>query len=79
MTSMPDPLPSLLMMPALVLAALEVLVEPVLALLELELELLEVLVVPLDPVVVADDVTEETMFFLYLSGIDRKMDNLSRT
>ena len=76
---MPDPLPSLLMMPALVLAALEVLVEPVLALLELELELLEVLVVPLDPVVVADDVTEETMFFLYLSGIDRKMDNLSRT
>ena len=77
MTSMPDPLPSLLMMPALVLAALEVLVEPVLALLELELELLEVLVVPLDPVVVADDVTEETMFFLYLSGIDRKMDNLS--
>ena len=58
-TSIPEPLPSLLIIPALVLAALVVLV-----VLVLELDP-EVLVVAVDPVVdVEDDVTEVTIFLL---------------
>ena len=58
-TSMPEPLPSLLIIPALVLAALVVLVELVLVLDP------EVLVVALDPVVVVEeDDTEVTMILL---------------
>jgi hypothetical protein len=54
---MPEPLPSLLIIPALVLAALVVLVELVLD--------PEVLVVAVDPVVdVEDDDTEVTILFL---------------
>jgi hypothetical protein len=56
---MPEPLPSLLIIPALVLAALVVLVELVLVLDP------EVLVVAVDPVVdVEDDDTEVTILFL---------------
>jgi len=75
-TSMPEPLPSLLIIPALVLAALALLVELVLVLLVLELE---VLVVALDPAVEVEvDDTEVTMVFLYFSGIGIKLNNLSR-
>ena len=59
---MPEPLPSLLIIPALVLAALVVLAELVLALVVLDPE---VLVVAVDPVVdVEDDDTEVTMLLL---------------
>jgi len=71
---MPEPLPSLLMIPALALAALvvELVVELVLV--------LDVLVVALDPAVDVedDDDTESTMVSLYCSVIGIKMDNLSR-
>ena len=59
-TSMPEPLPSLLIIPAFVLAALVVLVE--LDVLELDPELPVLLVVAVDPTdVLEDDETEVTI------------------